>query len=703
MLRQIQFLSHQAKIATKIELFVYVPSSPQSISPDQIPALTFKRIGYLSLDSNERTGFTARELKSVYIQEQAYLLKISLHKCHVNRLNIFSQVGLIAINCHGEPLNFSSNPPPLPNTTSKVNEYDNTTAEKLRALDEAKKRAVDEENFDEAKRIKNMIDGLKAVSSKLAELETKKRQAIEDEDYELAKLIKLEIDKMRSAAVQEKRGSPKRPKNLYGVEDRKNPEIPYMETKAVIEAMKREEQKKGNNYEAEENHSQSITIEALNKKKTAQPQEYPEENIKEDDSKNKAVAEPLTEQAKKIAEPYYGLIDMKLLQKLFSKNWLLRESGLNDISHELSTKEFSLITMNDDEQIMVTLVGFIGYMINDKVTQVSLRAMTLMDELGLFYPSKVMNYKSLYNVNINECMNSLMEKIGDGNPKVRAKAEELCLNLTIEDKIPLTTFVMHCIKVNKKTVSAKTLQGKLGLLVTLFKHTGSVAKTLISQSLIEFALNGVKNSNGDVRNAGYALLIEIYKHIGSKIDTHLEGLRAAQIEVLKAEFAKVGEAYEPAEIKGGLRNETPAIHKGREEEELPSSLINPQDQYESCEYCGKRDPNFNADTLDMHMFDECPMLYMCPICKNIIEIINNNHHLLTECSDKDDYIECKQCHEAVLKTKLEAHEAEGFCRPIKPNTMRCSLCHMDITPRSIEMWRNHILVDQCPNNERKAI
>ena len=62
----------------------------------------FKRLGYLSLNSNERSQFQARELKSVYIDHKARFLKIKLHKCHINKYNLVNQVGLIAINVLGE-------------------------------------------------------------------------------------------------------------------------------------------------------------------------------------------------------------------------------------------------------------------------------------------------------------------------------------------------------------------------------------------------------------------------------------------------------------------------------------------------------------------------------------------------------------------------------------------------------------------------
>ena len=51
---QVQFLSHQAKIATRVELFV-------GNGPDYF-SCQFSRLGYLSLDSNERSAYKVRAL-----------------------------------------------------------------------------------------------------------------------------------------------------------------------------------------------------------------------------------------------------------------------------------------------------------------------------------------------------------------------------------------------------------------------------------------------------------------------------------------------------------------------------------------------------------------------------------------------------------------------------------------------------------------
>jgi len=76
-----------AQVATRIEVYVGMPG------PGGAPA-QMKRLGYLSFASNEGSDFKARELKSVHVATPAQLLRLVFHKCHINKLNIYNQVGL---------------------------------------------------------------------------------------------------------------------------------------------------------------------------------------------------------------------------------------------------------------------------------------------------------------------------------------------------------------------------------------------------------------------------------------------------------------------------------------------------------------------------------------------------------------------------------------------------------------------------------
>ena len=47
---------------------------------------------YVSLSDNEKTGFKARELKSVHVDAVGHYLKLNIHKNHVNKHNLYNQV-----------------------------------------------------------------------------------------------------------------------------------------------------------------------------------------------------------------------------------------------------------------------------------------------------------------------------------------------------------------------------------------------------------------------------------------------------------------------------------------------------------------------------------------------------------------------------------------------------------------------------------
>ena len=91
---QLQLLSHQSKISSKLEIFIGQGTSYRTAN--------FSRLGYLSLDNNERSSFQARELKTVFIDNIfGSFVKLIINENHVNKQNIFNQVGIIAISLMG--------------------------------------------------------------------------------------------------------------------------------------------------------------------------------------------------------------------------------------------------------------------------------------------------------------------------------------------------------------------------------------------------------------------------------------------------------------------------------------------------------------------------------------------------------------------------------------------------------------------------
>jgi len=197
-LTQVQLLSHQSKIATKIEIFV---GEGQTYGD-----ATWKRLGYLSLDDNSRSDYQARELKSVYIDCTGSFLKLLVHKCYLNKHNIFNQVGIVAINILGEYIasGVTNRLGPLANR-GRVEEstpfdlnLDPDSARRIHQIVTAKERAVEMEDYDSAKRLKAAEGELCGMGVKLTQLETAKRTAVSSEDYDRAKALKVQIDALRN-------------------------------------------------------------------------------------------------------------------------------------------------------------------------------------------------------------------------------------------------------------------------------------------------------------------------------------------------------------------------------------------------------------------------------------------------------------------------------------------------------------------------
>lgn len=116
-IRELQVLSHQSRIASRVRLYVG--------EGWDLPSAEFRLLGHFSLDSNENSDHTvrwrglgaagtargrwvrpawscialahrgvlqARELKSVYLDHAASFLRLSVLGCHTNRHNLFNQV-----------------------------------------------------------------------------------------------------------------------------------------------------------------------------------------------------------------------------------------------------------------------------------------------------------------------------------------------------------------------------------------------------------------------------------------------------------------------------------------------------------------------------------------------------------------------------------------------------------------------------------
>eukprot|EP00002_Diphylleia_rotans_P020523 TRINITY_DN3981_c0_g1_i1.p1 TRINITY_DN3981_c0_g1~~TRINITY_DN3981_c0_g1_i1.p1 ORF type:complete len:273 (-),score=57.28 TRINITY_DN3981_c0_g1_i1:148-966(-) len=177
---QLQILSHQSRIASRVEIYAGID-------------LHMRRLGYISFDTNERTGFKARELKTVQMNVRVQYIKLVLHKCHINKHNIGNQVGLVAINIIGYPES-EANMADFLSPSDAPDEFidENIVCRNsVTYLEKKKAIAVQQENYDLANKLKTALQSLRKIVDSVETLEESKKAAVDREDFNHASLLKV--------------------------------------------------------------------------------------------------------------------------------------------------------------------------------------------------------------------------------------------------------------------------------------------------------------------------------------------------------------------------------------------------------------------------------------------------------------------------------------------------------------------------------
>ncbi|XP_055901824.1 centrosomal protein of 104 kDa isoform X2 [Eupeodes corollae] len=226
---RIQILAHQYLIPEKAELWLHY--SPKGI-PSTPSSQCFDFLGFISLSDNSGTNFKSRELQSVTVNpRKGTHLKLRLSTPHRNDFNTEGQIALIAVNVLGEDLECNSNgagggggeessataaagevqltengEPALASMCDDLlfSMYvEESIAEIIREMEEKKSKAVNDERFEYARKLKLCMTSLKVAGERLGRYSLAKRQAVQQEDFTTAKLRKEQIEMYRRAVLKQ--------------------------------------------------------------------------------------------------------------------------------------------------------------------------------------------------------------------------------------------------------------------------------------------------------------------------------------------------------------------------------------------------------------------------------------------------------------------------------------------------------------------
>ncbi|CAG7733102.1 unnamed protein product, partial [Allacma fusca] len=222
-LGHIQLLAHQYLIPEKIELYIgeYLQENVDSNEPGKVDLekIHFILLGHVTMSTNQSTGFKARELKSISVDCKGAFMKLLLHGDYPNKYNRHHQVALVALNLLGEKLdddddemtksaslitfeemNQSDRDKSLfsPFDDLAFTMYIDTEVQQLvRKMDLKKQEAVLDERFDYASKLKSTMELLRKSGEMLAKYQLEKQIAANREDFQRAKEKKVQMDTYR--------------------------------------------------------------------------------------------------------------------------------------------------------------------------------------------------------------------------------------------------------------------------------------------------------------------------------------------------------------------------------------------------------------------------------------------------------------------------------------------------------------------------
>nr|XP_054954897.1 centrosomal protein of 104 kDa isoform X2 [Pan paniscus] len=751
-IRKLQLLAHQYMISSKIEFYIS-ESLPEYFAPYQ--AERFRRLGYVSLCDNEKTGCKARELKSVYVDAVGQFLKLIFHQNHVNKYNIYNQVALVAINIIGDPADFSdesntasreklidhylghnSEDPALEGTYARKSDYisplddlafdmyqDPEVAQIIRKLDERKREAVQKERYDYAKKLKQAIADLQKVGERLGRYEVEKRCAVEKEDYDLAKEKKQQMEQYRAEVYEQLELHSLLDAELHSAVD---PLLPATDPHPKINA--------------ESLPYDERPLPAIRKHYGEAVVEPEMSNADISDARRGGMLgepEPLTEKALREASSAIDVLGETLVAGAYCKTWSYREDALLALSKKLM--EMPVGTPKEDlKNTLRASVFLVRRAIKDIVTSVFQASLKLLKMIITQYIPKHKLSKLETAHCVERTIPVLLTRTGDSSARLRVTAanfiQEMALFKEVTSLQIIPSYLVQPLKANS---SVHLAMSQMGLLARLLKDLGTGSSGFTIDNVMKFSVSALEHRVYEVRETAVRIILDMYRQHQASILEYLppddsNTRRNILYKTIFEGFAKIDGRPTDAEMRARRKAATEEAEKQKKEEikalqgqlaalkeiqaevqEKESDAVKPKNQDiqggkaapaealgipdehyldNLCIFCGERSESFTEEGLDLHYWKHCLMLTRCDHCKQVVEISSLTEHLLTECDKKDGFGKCYRCSEAVFKEELPRHIKHKDCNPAKPEKL-ANRCPLchENFSPGEEAWKAHLM------------
>ena len=489
-LKQINMVIHEKNIPAQIKFYTYYPEKNNEII-DNYHNVRYKYIGFIKMDTNERSQYRARESRKVYVNTKSLFLKIELGQNYRNEFNIFNQVGLMNLDFFGSYLPPLGNNPKknkfiLKHATRKENfeeisdlALENICGQELKDLKEKMDYNIKIENYMECKQIKAKLDKVRIYGKQIYDLENQKRIAVNNEDFDQAMDLKNLVDKMKAnlktlinsnstnnmsnielnnkysqIGINAKNNTVTTNNNnndslFNNVNNTNNSNILNI-TQNINESIYSNSNDNINNQltnyhlKTKTNEDNFISYDdtilpAVLKKLNNEPNKEENENGEAEKGELEEINPSLLKEFKLIAD----VIGEFGMRKIFSKQILWKEEGLNEflakINDVLDYKVNGNIEENNNKsksditnQIITQIMKLSMLLIEEKHPSVVIKTLKILQKL--FEYIRMHGTKLNIDLNITDSvLSKIKRKLGDANKKVRAEAVSLyCYMLTLD-------------------------------------------------------------------------------------------------------------------------------------------------------------------------------------------------------------------------------------------------------------------------------
>jgi len=824
LVHQFKLLSHQAKIASKVDVYISKPEEG-CFTPN------FQKLGYFPLSNNEGSAFQAREIKIVQIGLPITFIKLVLHQPHPNSLNFFNQAGIVAVSFVGyhllekETVTLSIQDYTIVNIKNVVPSEVQGQIQHLEAL---KAQAVVDEDFLLAKQLKEEIQKMKAKFTELLNLEQEKRKAIEREDYDTAIQIKAKIEQSKanlniplesksinrhstarnpspnsrnehmpnSSIVsgysynQEYSNAPL----IYQTYRSANPKDINQPSKPVLQprpdsrsriadGLSSNSPKLRMNLEEKVKTNRSLEIEQRPysqrfQKRSPEPKRAIEINTdhynikpplfvgnpsprsetekrqlptlihKAETSCEHTVEEKPEDvgdggQWPRILEKNLNKIDQ--LSRVFTRTFLAQAFSMQIVDRIKTIEKLieSLHITSGSEDLHFAAEIFIGRDLPENLIGSFKLTLSFYEErspqlvnFSLQIFDFIIAYVHEHNLQgrfrasaesellITEFMVATYEKISDYRNVALISAISKVLSLICRSQLESLDGVISQLILSKspktKVENFKNRIGQLKIVKNLFDEFHQTDSKL-GKNAFAFAAQMLENANKDVRSQARDLIVKIAESTGEdQVIKQLEQLqvRKNNLDEVKRQISKQKKIINLKTLTDDKQTKTiPAKDLEQSLLEISSTtvvadfgeqqVLNEQEiSQKTCHFCKRSDLIFNdMDRFDYHLWKECRMLTSCRECLQIIEVADYNAHLLSECKNAELHCACPRCRQIVNVDQLDDHVASLECAPLDLTLpiVRCPLCHFDLKVKNgdfEEAWRQHLIIQSCPNNLR---